>query len=275
MDISDDNYVLQIKTIQIVPFKILITALKDILVQTNIIFSKDGIKIVANDKSNTMLVHLHLKSEGFEHYYCKHDKIIIGVNMLNFFKLINMIDNNDILTLYIRNEHYAGGNVSHIGMKFENDVKRQQRIQEMKTTEVENVSEDLLKREMMKYSSVITMPSNDFQKIVRDYSNLSELLGIMYTESNNELIFSINSDYVTSRVIRSNDSDDIKKIRNVGEIHQGNFQLKYLLYIIKCSNMCNSIELSIENDKPLVVKYDVASLGEITFGIVPHINNII
>ena len=44
---------------------------------------------------------------------------------------------------------------------------------------------------------------------------------------------------------------------------QGEFSLKNLSYFIKCINLCSSIEVYLENDLPLVVKYAVASLGSI------------
>ena len=85
---ADTNNVLTIKTVQIAPFRTLMTALKDILLETNITFQKDGIRIINMDKSHTMLAHLHLNAENFEMYECKKDKIIIGVNMFHLFKLI-------------------------------------------------------------------------------------------------------------------------------------------------------------------------------------------
>jgi hypothetical protein len=47
------------------------------------------------------------------------------------------------------------------------------------------------------------------------------------------------------------------------KVIQGEFSLKNLGYFIKCTNLCQQIELYLENDLPLVVKYNVASLGEI------------
>ena len=43
--------VLTIKTVQIAPFRTLMTALKDILLETNITFQPDGIRIINMDKS--------------------------------------------------------------------------------------------------------------------------------------------------------------------------------------------------------------------------------
>ena len=98
-----DSNVLTIKTVQIAPFRTLMTALKDILLETNITFQKDGIRIINMDKSHTILAHLFLRAENFELYECKEEKIIIGVNMFHLFKLINSIDNDDTLTIYIEN----------------------------------------------------------------------------------------------------------------------------------------------------------------------------
>ena len=119
---EDDNYVLMLKTVQIAPFRTLMTALKDILLETNISFQKDGIRIINMDKSHTILAHLHLKAENFEVYECNRDKIIIGVNMFHLFKLINSIDNDDTLSMYIEKQDYNDGITSYLGLKFENGV---------------------------------------------------------------------------------------------------------------------------------------------------------
>ena len=99
MSSFESNNVLKIKTVQIAPFRTLMTALKDILLETNITFKKDGIRIINMDKSHTMLADLFLGAENFEYYECKKDKIVIGVNMFHLFKLINSIENDDTLRL--------------------------------------------------------------------------------------------------------------------------------------------------------------------------------
>ena len=95
--VSSDNNVLVIKTVQIAPFRTLMTALKDILLETNITFQKDVIRIINMDKSHTILAHLHLNAENFEKYECKKDKIIVGVNKFkDKDEDINSLQNIDI-----------------------------------------------------------------------------------------------------------------------------------------------------------------------------------
>lgn len=258
--------VLEIKTIQIPPFRTLMTALKDILLETNIIFQQDGIRIVNMDKSHTILAHLFLQASKFEYYYCKYPKIVIGVNMFQLFKLINSIDNDDTLTIYIEENDYNDGIVDHLGLRFENGDIKQCKDQKLRLIEPDD---DDLELPKIKYSSILNMPSSDFQKIVRDLSNLSDRLEIKSV--GNELIFSCNGPFASCTLRRSECDGNMEFIQKQDndQIIQGEFSLKNLSYFIKCTNLCNSIEVYLENNIPLIVRYSVASLGEIKLCLAP------
>jgi proliferating cell nuclear antigen len=263
---STDNNVLTIKTVQIAPFRTLMTALKDILLETNISFQPDGIRIINMDKSHTILVHLYLAASNFEFYECKQEKIIIGVNMFHLFKLINSIDNDDTLTIYIENNDYYDGIVSHLALKFENGDIKQCKTQKLKLIEPE---QDELEVPDVKFSSIINLPSADFQKIIRDLSCISDKLEIKSV--GNELIFKCQGQFASAEIHRAEADDSMKFIlkQDSSKVIQGEFSLKNLGYFIKCTNLCPQIEVYLENDLPLVVKYNVASLGEIKLGLVP------
>ena len=252
--------VLEIKTIQIAPFRTLMTALKDILLETNITFSQQGIKIINMDKSHTILAHLFLDASKFEHYYCKYPKIIIGVNMFHLFKLINSIDNDDTLTIYIEESEYSDGIVDYLGLKFENGDIKQCKNQKLKLIEPD---EEELELPEVKFSSILNMPSSDFQKIIRDLSNLSDRLEIKSV--GNELIFKCVGPFAKCEIRRSECDGNMEFTQKQKDsmVIQGEFSLKNLGYFIKCTNLCASIEMLLENDLPLVVKYSVASLGAI------------
>ena len=256
--------ILTIQTVQIAPFRTLMTALKDILLETNIIFSKEGIKIINMDKSHTILAHLFLNAENFEVYDCNMEKIIIGVNMFHLFKLINTIDNNDTLTIYIEENDYTDGIVQFLGLKFENGDIKQHKIQKLRLIEPDT---EELNVPDVKFSSVLNLPSADFQKIIRDLSCISDKIEIKSIATNEgvELIFKCVGAFATAEIRRTEADGSMEFIhkQEVSKIIQGEFSLKNLGYFIKCTNLCNQIEIYLENDMPLVVKYNVASLGEI------------
>jgi proliferating cell nuclear antigen len=263
---STDGNVLTIKTVQIAPFRTLMTALKDILLETNISFQTDGIRIINMDKSHTILVHLYLAASNFEFYECKKEKIIIGVNMFHLFKLINSIDNDDTLTIYIENADYFDGIVSHLALKFENGDIKQCKTQKLKLIEPE---QDELEVPDVKFSSIINLPSQDFQKIIRDLSCISDKLEIKSV--GNELIFKCQGQFASAEIHRAESDGSMGFIikQDSSKVIQGEFSLKNLGYFIKCTNLCSQIEVYLENDLPLVVKYDVASLGSIRLCLVP------
>ena len=258
--------VLTIKTVQIAPFRTLMTALKDILLETNITFQKDGIRIINMDKSHTILAHLYLASQNFEHYDCQKGKIIIGVNMFHLFKLINSIDNDDTLTIYIEKKDYNDGITSYLGLKFENGDIKQCKTQKLRLIEPEP---EELEVPDVKFSSVINLPSTDFQKIIRDLSCISDKLEIKSVA--NELIFKCSGQFAMAEVRRAESDGSMEFIQkqDSDKVIQGEFSLKNLGYFIKCTNLCNQIEMYLENDLPLVVKYNVASLGEIKLCLAP------
>ncbi len=261
-----NNNVLTIKTVQIAPFRTLMAALKDILLETNITFKPDGIRIINMDKSHTILAYLHLEAENFEFYECKQDKIIIGVNMSHLFKLINSIENDDTLTIYIENSDYVDGIVSHLALKFENGEIKQCKTQKLKLIEPE---QEELEYPDVTFSSIINLPSGDFQKIIRDLSYISDKLEI--ESVGNELIFRCSGQFASAEIHRAESDGSMGFIlkQDSSKIIHGAFSLKNLSYFIKCTNLCNQIEMYLENDLPLVVKYNVASLGTIHLCLAP------
>ena len=257
---SPENNVLTIKTVQIAPFRTLMTALKDILLETNISFQPDGIRIINMDKSHTILAHLYLAAQNFEFYECKKEKIIIGVNMFHLFKLINSIDNDDTLTIYIENGDYVDGIVSHLALKFENGEIKQCKTQKLRLIEPEP---EELEYPDVKFSSVINLPSADFQKIIRDLSGVSDKLEIKSVGS--ELIFKCSGQFASAEIHREESDGSMGFIlkQDSSKVIQGEFSLKSLSHVTKCTPLCTHLEIQLDNQFPLIVKYDVASLGHI------------
>jgi|TARA_B110001469_G_C9637679_1_gene319985 proliferating cell nuclear antigen len=255
-----DNYSLEIKTVQSAAFRVLTEALKEILTDANFEIDSTGIKVMAMDSSHTVLVHLKLNANNFEHYYCE-EKKILGVNMLNFFKLIKTMGNSDTLSLFLEKD-----NESVLGIKIENSEKN---TTTKYSLNLMDLHEENIQIPAATFNSVITMPSVDFQKICRDMHNLADNLEIRSTEK--QLIFSCKGHFASQEtsIGETNSGLSFVKNENPDEIVQGIFALKHLVLFSKCTNLCNSIELYLKNDYPLILKYSVASLGDIKLCLAP------
>ena len=216
------------------------------------------------DESHTILVSVNLPSENFQEYVCKKEKIIIGVNMLHLFKLITTIENNDTLTIYIENEDYIDGIVTFLGLKFENGDIKQCKTQKLKLIEPD---QEEMEYPDVKFSSIINLPSADFQKIIRDFTSLSKKIEIK--SIGNEIIFKCQGPFASAEIHRAESDGSMEYIlkQENSKIISGEYSLKNLSYFIKCTNLCSMIELYLENDVPLVCSYSVAALGRINLAL--------
>ena len=254
--------IMELKTVQTNAFKTLTEALKEILTDANIEFTDSAMKIITMDPTQTILVHLKLEKDNFESYYCKH-KIFIGVNMLNFFKLIRTLTNNDALTLFIEEE-----NTNLLGIRIENGEKNSLTTYYLNLIEVDEASYQIPPAQ---FESMITMPSGEFNKICRDMINLADIIEIKSVGS--QLIFSCKGEFASQETIIGETNNGLNFVKSATEdnIIQGYYNLKHLVLFTKCTNLCNSIEMYMKNNFPIVIKFSVGSIGSLKLALAPKI----
>lgn len=250
----------KIKTIQSNSIKNLIESLKDILTDTNIEISNQGLKIIAMDPSHTVLVHLKLEAKEFQEFECN-EEMILGVNMINFYKLIKFIGNNDTLTLYVEN-----GNESQLNIIMESNDKNC--ITKYKLN-LMDIPKENVEIPNLFFNSIITMPSGDFQKLCRDLHNISNTVDIKSV--NNKLIFNSTGNIGTVEhiILENNNTMSVSENANDGEITQGVFLLKHLVMFSKCTSLSPTVLLYLKNDFPLIIEYKISSLGCIRLCLAP------
>lgn len=257
---NEANNVLTIKTIQLQPIRNMITAIKDILTDATITFTKDEMKILNFDKTHTILVDIVLNAKNFEKYVCHPEKIIVCANTLHLFKVISTMSDDDTLSMYIENCDYHDGIVSHLGLQYDNGNIKQCYSHKLRLIEPD--TEEMAVPDV-EYSTIISLPTADFQKIIRDMNGLSDRIEIRSV--GNDLIFSCEGNFASSKIYRSESDGNMEFIQkpSADVIIQGEFSLKSLSHFIKCTPLCNHLKMYLGNNRPLVIKYYVASLGKI------------
>jgi proliferating cell nuclear antigen len=252
----------EIRTVQSGAFRTLIEGLKEILVEANIEFDKNGIRIIDVDETHVVLTYLKLEAKNFEYFYCP-NQYILGVNMIYLFKLIKTLSNTDSLTLFL-----PASNPNRLGIKAENAEKNTVNTWHMKLFDA---NLDRIEMPNTQFTTIINMPSADFQKICRDFNQLAEKLEI--TSSGTDLVFRCIGDFVDGETVILSGNQGGVKVQSAAtssEIVQGIYELKYLTMFTKCTNLCPSIELYLKNDYPLILRYMVANLGEIRLVLARH-----
>jgi proliferating cell nuclear antigen len=119
------------------------------------------------------------------------------------------------------------------------------------------------------FSTHITMPSMDFQKICRDMT----LLGAKTVDIKNvgtSLTFGCKGHFASRTTIMGDSENEFSiEKKATDEIVTGNFSLPHLVLFTKCTNLCNNLEIHMKNDWFLMIRYVVANLGEIKLCLMP------
>jgi proliferating cell nuclear antigen len=206
-------------------------------------------KISSIDGSKNIMIHLKLDAPEFEYFFCE-KPIVLGVNMNSMFKLIKTINNSDTLSFFV-DDNSPG----ILNIRIENSEKTT--TYKYNLLEIDNPSFKIQPKE---FSSIISMPSSDFQKICRDMNNMGGAKTVDIKAINDQLIFTCKGEIAEQSTI-------IKTGGEVGgeKFAQGEFSLKFLTLFTKATNLCNNINIYITNDYPIIIEYSVASLGSVRF----------
>ena len=251
-NISKNDYLIYIKTVQSHSIKILVESLKEVLTDINLYFDFNGIKIMTMDTARVALVYVRLHKENFEEFICE-TKTMCGINMIYLFKLLKTVGNNDVLTICIRIDNKEKNTITESFLK------------------MLDISEEKLEIPDIQYDSVISMPSVDLQKYCRDLAIINNQVIISNTE--HRFILESIGDFASQKIIIGEAQNGLvfsKKNQNVCEI----FDLKYLNSFTKSTNLCSIVEIFLKKDYPLVIEYNVANLGKLQYCLAPKVKDL-
>ena len=253
----DNNFLINIQTVQANAIRILIESLKDILNDVNIIFLQDSIKITSMDGSKNAIVFLKLDKEKFETYQVK-EKFMAGVNMTSFFKIIKSMKNSDSIRFYINND-----NLTKLHIEIENREKKTIIQSSLKLLDIDD---NILEIPDIKFDCVYNMPSNDFQSHMRDLSIITSKVSI--SSNNGKIIFNGSGDFADRTIhVGECKTDSLVNLNATGQ-----FNIKYLLLFTKSTNLCTTVEIYLKNEFPLVLVYNVANLGKLKYILSPLVD---
>ena len=249
------------KTQQATALRVLIESLRELLTEANFHLACDGIRLTAMDPSQVTLAFTHLFASEFIQYECDKD-YIVGINLPALHRIIKNVNNHDTITFTYTE------NGDDLVILIENPDKDFSMTCNMKLMDIDEGMLDVPERDVVE--CVVSMPSTDFQRYIRDIKDMGD-----------EVEFSIVGS--TLEIKCRGDSSDISML--IGETPNGlsiqkkadftmkqRYSLRYLNMFTKATNLCNAVDLYFNNDYPLILKYLVASLGEVKFCLAPKID---
>jgi proliferating cell nuclear antigen len=119
-----------------------------------------------------------------------------------------------------------------------------------------DINESRIEVPEIEMTTITTLPSTDFQRLCRDMSNIGTDIEI--TRAGKKIDFKCEGDF-------ANQETSIECMEESQKI-TGVYSLKYLNIFTKATSMCASVQIIQETgNRFLILKYNVANLGELKF----------
>ena len=210
-----------------------------------------------NQPKPTIFINVWLPYKNFEYYYCKKDKLTVGINVSKFYKYIKDIglQENDAnrLAISVENEKMKKREVSKTSLR------------DINVEELQEVNPDV-------YPCKIKVPFSLFQSICRKSTGLTDKIEIIRPERLNasedrKIIFCFENQTIRDErdiiICESKEYLTFLKDEKINETIQGYYSLKDLILFTKKTNNSSSVYLYLSNDDDLMIEYDIGNLGTI------------
>lgn len=246
-------------TVQATSFKSLIEALRDVLSDVNITFDSSGMRLCSMDSSQSALVFASLDSTKFEEYHVAGDRVVVGLNISSFYRLLKTAGNHDVLTLYVMHD-----DVHSLCVKLTNTEKNCHVVSRLRLLDLDYETYSV---PAIDFDSVFVMPSAELQKYIRDLKDISEHITISC--QGGDLRFTVQGDFASQEwTLGSRKQGGVAFTKE----HEGvscKFKMKYLVLFTKSAVACPIAELFLKQGFPMVLRYSIGTLGRLQYAISP------
>ena len=250
--------------VQGVVLKKIVEAIKDLVQDVNVDCNDAGMAMQAMDNSHVALVALLLRADAFDPYRCDH-ALTLGLNMVNFAKILRCAGNDDHITLR------AEDRADTLALSFDSDQHERHSEYTLKLMEI---NAEHLEVPESEYDATVHMSSAEFQRICRDLLTLSEEVTIEAVKGT--VTFTANGDIGSGHVVlKQNTAVDREEDATIVDLQGAvrlTFSLKYLAHFTKTTSLAARVSLSLHAELPLMVEYKMEDYGYIRYYLAPKLD---
>lgn len=262
-----EAYSLYVKTVQGGALRGLFETLCHIIHDTNLTWeptSQDGggLKILTMDGARCALIYLHLEGGNFDEFHCP-AKVTTGINMSSLWKLLKTAGSHDTITMFVETEspHELGIVIQNFDKNASTQYKLKLLDCDAETINIPDVT----------FDRILTLPSTYFQRLCREMTHLGDFMSIAIDGS--MLRLSCDGSFASQHTVIGESDGCMAVTQSTGENVEGVFSLRYLSLFTRASGLCNTVQLFLKKEYPLVLSYNVASLGTLRFCLASRIDD--
>jgi proliferating cell nuclear antigen len=244
-------------TSQVVQLKTLLDALKELLTEVNLRFDDKGFKIISLDPGKIGMIHASVTN--LEKYYCSQTPFFAGIYVAYIYKILRSVNTSHHLECKIK-----ASTPKMMELVVSNGDKRTQTIHRLKLLDLD-VEE--INIPVVDFEYVISIPSAEFQKYVKELSHVSNLITIRGSGKLIQLI--CHGDLGETCIEISPTPSGLNWLHKDSskETFEGTYFLKYLERFSR-GQVDSTVEIYFKQDYPLIMRYEM-TIGSLRFCVAP------
>jgi proliferating cell nuclear antigen PCNA len=255
-------YLLKIKTKDGHSFKVLSELIQKYVKDGCWTIDKNGMSLGGVDTKTakgTKLICVDLPRYNFTKYACPSEPLMIGMNMVHFYKMLKSIKKKDnTLTLYILQDDPLK---LYIQINQAGEDKKKGIVSHINITLVRPLIHD----KPTGYGDPIIVTTKEFQK-VKQLNKISKTIEVLHKGRTVDLFCDregVYSKRVTLGDTEDDDEEEDEKEMENEEEYKQTFDSDQILDLVKTAGTSNTIQIYITPDLPVHFKMSVGSLGTI------------
>lgn len=239
-------------------FKVLFDILKDLLPETTIeIISqnddndKSGFKIIAVDRTKTVIINIFLKATEFYKFRCDINgcriSLKISLKTAHLHKILSHVNKGDMITFSMNKNDNKYLKINITNSYTTTDIKYSLKLLDLHSEHIVMPT--------IRFDALISIESKELQKICKMTQSVADCVEIKCSKDN--ITFDANG-HTSLLITKTCDADSIyikTDVENV--IVSGLYELKNLVLFTKCTSLCNEAIIYMKNDYPIFLKYNI------------------
>jgi len=217
------------------------------------------------DSAHVCLVSVSLEAEGFDKFNCER-AVSLGVDMESMSKVMRCAAKDDIITL-------SAASTSPDTLKFTFEAADQDRVSEYEM-KLMTIEEEHLAIPDTEYTAIVTLPGQELQRILRDLAQFGDTITIATLKDSVQ--FSANGSLGSGNIKLSQtatESEDKSVTIDTSEPVSLQFACRYLNMFMKAATLSTQVKVSLSNDIPLKMEFEIGKLGSLKYYLAPKIED--
>ena len=230
-----------------------IATISELIDETELHITKDGIKMIAADRAVVAVIEFFLSKDAFDEY--NHDKDSkIGINLLSFLQILRRAGINDSLNMKLLDDRLEL-------------VLRGESTRRFTLPLIDISKEETPPLNKLEFPTYMRINSEILNSGIEDAELITD--SIVFTVSKDQFIMKAESDSSSTQLELIPGSE--LNITQINEPVRARYSLDYLKKILKARKLAEEATMALASDYPMRIQFEVEGKMQLSFILAPRV----